>query len=315
MKKIILAGGSGFLGRVLAAHFLSSGHTVTVLTRLPKPRPNGFREIQWDACTLGDWSRELDGAAAVINLTGRSVNCRYHPRNRKLILESRVRSTQVIGKAITQCKTPPTIWLNSSTATIYQHTFGPAWDEAGHISGTPEAKDEFSVQVATEWEKALNEAQTPVTRKIAMRAAMVLGRDKNSVFPMLCRLAKFGLGGQMGHGRQFVSWIHQTDFCRAVEWLISHEELHGPVNICAPNPLSNAEMMKVFREVVSMPVGLPAARWMLEVGAFALRTETELVLKSRRVNPRNLAESGFKFHFPFLRQALENLRENRESDE
>ena len=315
MKKIVLAGGSGFLGHALAAHFLSSGHAVTVLTRSPKPTASGLHEIQWDACIIGDWARELNCATAVINLTGRSVNCRYHPRNRKLILESRVRSTQVIGEAIAQCHNPPPVWLNASTATIYQHTFGPAWDEAGHICGTPEAKDEFSVRVATEWEMALNEAQTPVTRKVAMRAAMVLGRDKNSVFPMLCRLAQLGLGGQMGHGRQFVSWIHQTDFCRAVEWLITHEELRGPVNLCAPNPLSNAEMMKSFRDIVGMPVGFPAARWMLEVGAFALRTETELILKSRRVSPRHLVESGFKFHFPFLRQALENLRENRKSDE
>lgn len=310
MKKIILAGGSGFLGHALAAHFLSSGHAVTVLTRSLETKVKGFRKIQWDACTLGDWARELDGATAVINLTGRSVNCRYHMRNRRLILGSRVRSTQVIGEAIAQCKTPPPVWLNASTATIYQHTFGPAWDEAGHICGTPEAKDEFSVQVAAEWEKALNEAQTPVTRKVAMRAAMVLGRDKNSVFPMLCRLAQFGLGGQMGHGRQFVSWIHQTDFCRAAEWLIMRGDLRGPVNICAPNPLPNSEMMKAFREVVGMPMGLPAARWMLEIGAFALQTETELILKSRRVIPRRLVESGFKFHFLFLRQALENLRGN-----
>jgi hypothetical protein len=205
MKKIILAGGSGFLGHALAEHFLKSGYAVTILTRSPKPTAKGVREILWDAITLGDWARELEGATAVINLTGRSVNCRYHAKNRRLILESRVRSTQVIGKAIAQCKTPPPVWLNSSTATIYQHTFGPAWDEAGHICGTLEAKDEFSVRVATEWEKALSEAPTPATRKVAMRAAMVLGNDKNSVFPMLCRLARLGLGGKMGDGRQFVS--------------------------------------------------------------------------------------------------------------
>ena len=269
MKRIILAGGSGFLGQVLAEHFLKSGHEITVLTRLPKPVCHGIREIKWDASHPGDWARELDGATAVINLTGRTVNCRYNARNRGLILASRVRSTQAIGEAIAQCKTPPPAWLNASTATIYQHTFGPAWDEAGRICGTPEAKDEFSVRVATDWENALNEAQTPATRKVALRASMVLGRDKNSVFPMLCRMAQFGLGGKMGDGRQFVSWIHQTDFCRAVEWLITHEELRGPVNICAPNPLGNAEMMKAFRDVVGMPLGLPAARWMLEVGAFA----------------------------------------------
>jgi uncharacterized protein len=311
MEKIILAGGSGFLGHALATHFLKFGYAVTNLTRSPKPTANGVRETQWDASTLGEWARELDGATAVINLTGRSVNCRYHAKNRRLILESRVHSTHVIGEAIARCKTPPLVWLNASTATIYQHTFGPAWDEAGHICGTPEAKDEFSIQVATEWEKALSEAPTPATRKVAMRTAMVLGNDKNSVFPMLCWLAQFALGGKMGDGRQFVSWIHQTDFCRAVEWLITHEELNGPVNICAPNPLPNAEMMKAFRDVVGMRVGLPAARWMLEVGAFALRTETELILKSRRIIPRWLVDSGFAFHFPSLREALKDLRINR----
>jgi len=311
MKKIILAGGSGFLGHALAKHFLKSGYAVTILTRSPKPKANGVREMLWDAITLGDWARELEGAAAVANLTGRSVNCRYQAQNRRLILESRVRSTQVIGEAIAQCKTPPPVWLNASTATIYQHTFGPAWDENGNIRGTPEGKDGFSVRVATEWEKALSKAPTRATRKVAMRAAMVLGDHKNSVFPMLCRLAQFGLGGKMGDGRQFVSWIHQSDFCRALEWLITHEELHGPVNICAPNPVSNAEMMRAFRDVVGMQVGLPAVRWMLEMGAFALRTETELILKSRRVIPRNLVESGFKFYFPFLREALNDLRIDR----
>ena len=311
MKRIILAGGSGFLGQVLAEHFLRSGHKITVLTRSPKPARPDIREIKWDADHAEGWARELEGATAVINLTGRTVNCRYNARNRRLILESRVRSTQAIGQAIAQCHNPPAVWLNASTATIYQHTFGPAWDEAGRICGTPEAKDEFSVRVAREWERALNEARTPATRKVALRASMVLGRDKNSVFPMLCRLAQFGLGGKMGDGRQFVSWIHQADFCRAVEWLIAHKELRGPVNICAPNPLGNAEMMKAFRDVVGMPLGLPAARWMLEVGAFALRTETELILKSRRVIPRLLLESGFAFHFPFLQDALKDLRLHR----
>jgi uncharacterized protein (TIGR01777 family) len=312
MKKIILAGGSGFLGQTLASHFLKSGHAVTVLSRSPQTATTGIREVTWDAGRTGDWVRELEGALAVINLAGRSVNCRYHARNRKLILESRVRSTEVIGQAIAKCQVPPAVWLNASTATIYQHTFGPAWDEAGEIRGTPEAKDEFSIEVATQWEKALNQAQTSATRKVALRAAMVLGAHKNSVFSMLRRLTRLGLGGKMGDGRQFVSWIHETDFCRAIEWLITHDTLSGPVNICAPNPVLNAEMMRTFREVFSRPLGLPAAGWMLKLGAFALRTETELIIKSRRVIPARLIESGFTFCFPLLRLALEDLR-NSES--
>ena len=312
MKKIILAGGSGFLGQALAAHFIREGHAVTVLTRSPGAPTSGVHEMFWDGCTLGGWRRELEGAAAVINLTGRSVNCRYHELNRSMIMESRIRPTRIIGEAIAKCQTPPAVWLNTSTATIYQHTYGPAWDENGNICGIPEARDEFSVKVAMNWESALNEVQTPATRKVALRAAMVLGRDQNSIFPMLCRLAQFGLGGKMGDGRQFVSWIHQLDFCRAVEWLISRDDLSGPVNICSPDPVSNAEMMQTFREVMGMPLGLPATRWMLEIGAFVLRTETELILKSRRVTPRRLIKSGFTFQFPLMRQAVEDLRANRQ---
>jgi len=315
MKRLVIAGGSGFLGRALSAHFQKSGYAITILTRLPKASANGMREIGWDARILGNWTRELEGVSAVINLTGRSVNCRYYERNRRLILESRVDSTRAIGKAIAQCKEPPPVWLNASTATIYKHTFGPAWDESGKIGGTPEARDEFSIEVATAWEQALNEAQTPATRKVAMRAAMILGRSGNSVFPMLRRLTRFGLGGRMGDGRQFVSWAHEKDFCRAVEWLITHEELNGIVNIAAPNPVTNAEMMKIFREICGMPTGLPATKWMLEIGAFFLRTETELIIKSRRVVSRRLGESGFAFRFPFLRPALEDLFAERRTNE
>jgi uncharacterized protein len=308
VKQILIAGGSGFLGHALAGHFQKSGHPITVLTRSPKKMVNGVRAIEWDARTLGGWAQELDNAAAVINLVGRSVNCRYHQRNRKLILESRVEATRVIGEAIAQCKSPPPVWLNASTATIYRHTFGPAWDESGEIASTPEAKDKFSIEVATVWERALDEARTPLTRKVALRAAVVFGRNNNSIFPILRRLACLGLGGKMGVGRQFVSWIHEADFCRAVEWLIAHNQISGPVNIGAPNPVTNAEMMKTVREVCGVPFGLPAASWMLEIGAFVLRTETELIIKSRHSVPRRLMESGFTFRFPLLRQALEDLR-------
>lgn len=313
MKRIILAGGSGFLGYALAGHFQKSGHAITVLTRARRALANGVREIAWDAWSLGDWAKELEGADAVINLVGRSVNCRYNDQNRKAILESRVNSTRVIGQAIAKCKTPPPVWLNASTATIYKHTFGPAWNESGTIGSTPEAKDEFSVEVATAWERAHNEAQTPLTRKVALRAAMVLGADKNSVFTVLRRLARLGLGGRMGNGRQFVSWIHETDFCCAVEWLITHDQLNGPVNLCAPNPVTNAEMMKILRDICGLPVGLPAAKWMLEIGAFFLRTETELIIKSRRVVPGRLTSSGFDFRFPQLREAIEDLHKKMEA--
>jgi hypothetical protein len=305
---IVIAGGTGFLGRALTAYFRNAGYEIIILTRSPKTTADGIREIAWDASTAGEWTRELEGARAVINLVGRSVDCRYNERNRRLILYSRINSTRVIGQAIAKCETPPPVWLNASTATIYKHTFGPAWTESGETGATPAAHDTFSIEVATAWERALDEAQTPLTRKVALRSSMVFGPGNNSVFPVLRRLTRLGLGGRMGSGRQFVSWIHETDFCRALDWLLTHNRLSGPVNVCAPHPLTNEEMMKMFREVLGVPLGLPAAEWMLEIGAFFLRTETELLIKSRRVVPGRLVESGFAFQFPQLRQAVEDLQ-------
>ena len=306
--KLILAGGSGFLGGELAKQFTTLGWEVVVLTRSPKSQANDAREVAWDAATLGEWSHELDGATAVVNLTGRSVDCRYTTKNRREIMDSRVNSTRVVGQAIARCKTPPRVWLNSSTATLYQHTFGTPHDESSReMDSATDAKDAFSVEVAQAWERALDEAKTPHTRKVALRTSMVLGLGRNSVFPVLRRLTKFGLGGRQGSGKQFVSWIHVEDFCRAIEWIIAHEELSGPINQCAPNPLPNVEMMKQFREVCRIPIGLPATEWMLEIGAFFLRTETELIFKSRRVVPGKLLASGFEFRFPTFREAIQDL--------
>ena len=305
--KIILAGGSGFLGNVLANYFAARGMEVVILTRRPKQRTDMIREVRWDGRTVGNWLKELEGARALINLAGISVNCRYHARNRKLLLGSRLDSTRVLGEAIARWNNPPPVWLNSSTATIYKRTFGPAWDEAGEIGGCAEAKDIFSVYVATEWERVFNEANTLPTRKVALRSAMVLGHGKNSVLPNLLRLARLRLGGSLAGGRQFVSWIHEEDFCRAVEWIIEHENLSGVVNLVAPHPVSNAEFMTTIRKVCRAPFGLPASRWMLEIGAFFLRTETELLIKSRHVVPGKLLADGFVFRHPRLLPAIEHL--------
>lgn len=305
--KIILAGGSGFLGNVLADYFAAKGMGVVILTRRPGQRTDTIREVRWDDETVGDWLKELEGARALINLAGISVNCRYHARNRKLLLDSRLNSTRVLGEAIARCATPPPVWLNSSTATIYKHNFGPAWDESGEIGGCVEAKDIFSVHIATEWERVVNEANTPRTRKVALRSAMVLGHGGNSVLPNLLRLGRLGLGGTLAGGRQFVSWIHEADFCRAVEWIINQETLSGPVNLAAPNPVANGEFMATVRKACGAPFGLPATRWMLEIGAFFLRTETELLIKSRRVVPGKLLSSGFNFRFEHLTPAIEDL--------
>lgn len=307
MRRMVIAGGSGFLGGVLAEYFRKLEYQIVILTRSLHSAIPGIRCVIWDGENLGDWARELDGADTLINLAGLSVNCRYNTRNRRRILDSRLDSTRVLGEAIAGCARPPRVWLNSSTATIYRHNFGPAWDESGEIAGSPEAKDIFSVEVATAWENIFNEAKTPGTRKVLLRSAMVLGLGGNSVFPALRRLVRSGLGGKMGSGRQYVSWIHQEDYCRAVEWILAHDDISGPVNIAAPNPLTNADMMRTFREVCRMPIGLPAALWMLEIGAFFLRTETELIIKSRRVIPGRLSKGGFQFRYAFIRDAFEDL--------
>ena len=308
-KRIILAGGSGFLGQLLASYLQPRGWEPVVLTRTLSPTAK-FKELSWDARTLGDWARSLDGAEAVINLAGRSVNCRYNAENLGAIVDSRVDSTRVLGEAISRCANPPRAWLNSSTATIYKHTLGSAHDESSRdFASAAESKDEFSVEVARAWEKAFDDLPTARTRKVAFRTTLVFGTVQGGVFRILRRLARFGLGGKMGSGQQFVSWIHDEDFCSAVEWVLEHDELAGPINMAAPHPVTNAEMMRTFRRVCGIPLGLPAVEWMLELGAFFLRTETELLLKSRRVVPGKLLASGFQFRFPKMEEALRNLEQ------
>jgi uncharacterized protein len=309
MSKIIIPGGSGQVGRLLARAFRQAGHEVVVLSRAPGEAP--WRVVAWDGRTLGDWAAELDGADAVINLAGRSVDCRYTPANRRAILESRVNSTRIVGEAIARASRPPRVWLQASTATIYSHRFDAPNDETtGIVGGTePLAPDtwRFSISVATAWERALEEAVTPRTRKVKLRSAMIMSPDRGGVFAVLLRLVRCGLGGPAGHGRQFVSWIQDADFIRAIVWLLAHEEVAGPVNLAAPNPVPNAEFMRVLRAAWGQPVGLPATRWMLEIGAFLLRTETELILKSRRVVPGRLLDAGFAFEFPTWPEAARDL--------
>jgi uncharacterized protein (TIGR01777 family) len=307
--KVVIPGGSGQVGTLLARAFHHDGHEVVVLSRRPEAAP--WRVAAWDARTLGGWADELDGADAVINLAGRSVNCRYTPDNRRAILESRVHSTRVVGQAIARAHRPPPVWLQASTATIYAHRFDAPNDETSGILGgaEPGAPDtwRFSIDVATAWERALDEAVTPHTRKVKLRSAMTMSPDRGGVFDVLLRLVRFGLGGAAGDGRQYVSWIHDEDFIRAVSWLIEHEEMEGPVNLSAPNPVPNAEFMRALRQAWGISFGLPAPAWLLEVGAVFLRTETELVLKSRRVVPGRLSQAGFTFGFPEWPDAARDL--------
>jgi uncharacterized protein (TIGR01777 family) len=307
--RIVIPGGAGQVGRVLARHWHNNGHTVTVLTRKPMTSP--WRTVHWNGSDMGPWIHEIDGADVVVNLAGRSVDCRYTEANRREIKESRIRTTRLIGDAIAGCDHPPSLWLNASTATIYRHAFDRPMDEAsGELGGTePDAPEtwRFSIEVAVEWEKTFFEAATPRTRKVALRSAMTMSADRGGVFDKHLRLVRCGLGGRIGSGRQFVSWIHELDFIRAVEFLIGHGHIDGTVNLSAPNPVPNAEFMRILRNASGIRFGLPTPEWMLEFGAFFLRTETELILKSRRVIPGRLLDEGFEFRFPDWEGAARDL--------
>jgi uncharacterized protein len=311
------------VGSILARHLTSQGHDVVVLTRNKRHQPGAggardavkdpspWRHLLWDGEKLGTWVDELEGADAVINLAGRSVDCRYGSRNRLEILHSRIQTTALIGEAIPLLKHPPRLWMNASTATIYRHSLDREMDEAtGEIGGNESHAPStwrFSIEVATRWEQTFFRAKTPNTRKIALRSAMVMSPDHGGVFEKLLRLVRLGLGGSSGSGKQFVSWIHDVDFVRAIDFLIAHDQLDGPVNVASPGPLPNNEFMSALRDAWETRVGLPAAEWMLEMGAFFLRTETELILKSRRVVPGRLREAGFCFVCPEWRSAAREL--------
>jgi uncharacterized protein (TIGR01777 family) len=310
--KIVMPGGTGQVGTVLARALHAGGHEVVIFSRRPPERQGApWRVLAWDAETVGAWAEEFEEADAVINLAGRSVNCRYSEANRRAIKESRVDSARVVGEAIAGAMRPPRVWLQMSTATIYAHRFDAANDETEGIIGgaEPDAPPSwgFSIDVASSWERAVDEARAPHTRRVKMRAAVIMSPDAGGVFDTLLRLVRFGLGGQSGDGRQYVSWIHEEDFVRAVSWLIEHDELAGAINLAAPNPLPNSEFMRALREAWGVRVGLPASKLMLEAGAFFLRSETELILKSRRVVPRTLLESGFEFRFPNWPEAARDL--------
>ena len=307
--RIVLPGGSGQVGHLLAQHFHAEGHAVTVLSRSSHPEP--WRVVAWNGSASGEWTRELENADVCINLSGKSVNCRYTTANRREIYDSRIGTTRRLNEVIAAMPRPPRLWLNASTATNYRHALDRPMDEAtgelgGHEAGAP-ATWNFSIQVAQDWEEAFFSTSTPRTRKIAMRSAITLSPDRGSVFEVLLNVVRWGLGGKMGTGKQFVSWIHGKDFVRAVDWLIAREDFSGVVNLASPNPLPNEDFMRAFREEWGARIGLPAPEPLIELGCFLMRTESELVLKSRRVVPGRLLESGFEFLFPEWPDAARDL--------
>lgn len=297
MKTIIIAGGSGFLGQVLESFFSSKGYSVKILTRTPK-RDN---EIQWNAKDLGEWTTSLENAEALINLTGKSVDCRYTEQNKKLIYNSRIDSTHALGLAINLCENPPKVWFNSSTATIYESSLERQNDEeTGNIG------DDFSMNIAKSWEEAFYSIKNPKTRKIALRTSIVLGKNGGALLT-LKRLTQFGLGGTQASGDQKVSWIHEQDFASAIEFLMNSELLEGNFNLAVPTPTDNQTLMATLRNVLNMPFGISHPKWLLKLGAKLLGTETELVLKSRNVVPKRLLDNGFVFNFNTLQPALLDL--------
>ncbi|MEU0194617.1 DUF1731 domain-containing protein [Streptomyces afghaniensis] len=305
--KIVIPGGTGQVGTVLKRALSAAGHDVVVLSR--HARQQG--EVHWDGATLGPWAGEIDGSDVVVNLAGRSVNCRYTPANLREMMDSRVHSARVVGEAIAAAARPPRVWLQMSTATVYAHRYHAPNDEAtGVIGGTePDAPGywSYSVDIAKAWEREQETAGTAHTRKVAMRAAMVMSPDRGGVFDVLLRLARLGLGGPVAGGAQYVSWIHDQDFVRAVEFLVARDDITGPVNLAAPGPLPHRDFMRVLRTAWGVPVGLPATRWMAEAGAFVLRSDTELLLKSRRVVPGRLLDAGFTFDRPDWPAAADDL--------
>lgn len=297
MKTIIIAGGSGFLGRVLESYFEEKGNIVKILTRHPKKT----NEILWNAKELGNWTEILENADILINLTGKSVDCRYTAKNKKLIYDSRIDATNILGLAINLCENPPKTWINSSTATIYKHSLIKKMDEE-----TGEIGNDFSMNIAKSWEKTFYDITNPKTRKVAIRTAIVLGKNGGAFIP-LKKLTRFGLGGKQASGHQKVSWIHENDFAKAIELIIKNDDLSGNINLSVPEPTDNQSLMKSLRQALNVPIGINHPKWLLEFGAKLIGTETELVLKSRNVVPKRLLEKGFTFEFESIDTAINHL--------
>lgn len=300
-NKIILAGGNGYLGTVLANYYSPIAKEVIILSRKPKATQKNIVTITWDAVNIGAWAEYLDGADMLINLCGKNVNCRYTELNKKEIVASRVVPTKLLAQAITQSPNPPKVWINVTSATIYRHAQDHAQDEA-----TGEIGYGFSIDVCRQWEEAFYATDTPATRRVALRLGIVLGRS-DGVFPRLLNLVKLGMGGKQGDGEQYVSWIHEQDVARITQYILQQEGLSGIINATAPEPVKNSDLMRDLRKAYGIPFGLPAPQWLLEIGAVLIGTETELILKSRWVTPKRLLDSGYQFQFSKAGHAIHDI--------
>jgi uncharacterized protein len=306
--KIVIAGGNGFLGASLEQYFHGKAKEVILLARNPvETSHNNTRWVRWDGQSPGQWTKELEKADILINLAGKNVNCRYTEENRKLIYESRLKSTHILGEALRQCKQPPSLWINASSATIYRASYDRLMTERNGETG-----DDFSMDVCKKWEAAFNAQHIDGVRKIITRTSIVLGREGGAL-PRLINLVRAGLGGKQGKGNQYCSWIHISDFCRVIEWMVENKEASGVYNVTAPLPLPNAEFMKTLRQAMKMPVGLIAPEWLLKIGAMLIGTEPELILKSRKVYPKRLLDEGFVFEFSDIKAAMKALCQKKKT--
>ncbi|MBC7913318.1 MAG: TIGR01777 family protein [Pyrinomonadaceae bacterium] len=300
-NKIVLAGGNGYLGGVLAEYYRPLTNEVIILSRKNKAANGNIQTVLWDGRTEGEWKKSLDGVDLLINLCGKNVNCRYTEENKAEIINSRIIPTALLGSVIAEMENPPRLWINVTSATIYRHAEDRPQDEE-----TGEIGYGFSIDVCRQWEETFFNTKTPNTRKIALRMGIVLGR-KDAAFPRLLNLVKCGLGGKQGDGQQYVAWVHEQDAAKCTEWLMNHEELNGVVNCTAPEPVKNAQLMGIIRNAYGVPFGLPAPVWLLEIGAKVIGTETELILKSRWVLPKRLLDSGYPFLFSKAEHAVKDL--------
>ena len=301
-NKIVIAGGSGFIGKALSIHYKNQGYLVVVLTRGASQLIDGIRLQNWDGKTLGEWKEVIDGAEILINLTGKSVDCRYTEENKKLILSSRVNATKILGDAINLVENPPKVWFNASTATIYDYSLTKAMtEEFGDIGS------DFSMSVAKAWEEAFFNAEAPETRKIALRISLVLGKGEG-VLPVLTKLSKLGLGGYHGNGKQRFAWIHIEDLINVIEFLKENKSMDGPINCTSPSEINNQQFMKALRKSLGIWFGIPSPKFAIEIGSFLMQTESELILKSRFVSPKRLLDNGFQFKFTNIDNALANLK-------
>ncbi|WP_293784070.1 TIGR01777 family oxidoreductase [uncultured Pedobacter sp.] len=302
--KIVLAGGNGYLGGILSTYFSSRADEVIVLARKPHAKKGNIKTLVWDGKTIDNWTLGLSGADLLVNLCGKNVNCRYTEKNKKEIFDSRLIPTQLLGKVVEKMKNPPKCWINITSATIYRHAEDHTQDEF-----TGEIGKGFSVEVCKTWETCFFETHTPNTRKIALRMGIVLGL-KDGAFPRLLNLVKLGMGGKQGKGQQYMSWIHEKDAARSIEWLLNHPEMEGTVNCTAPEAIENHVFMRSIRKAFGRSFGLPAPAWLLAIGAKIIGTETELILKSRWVKPTLLLNSGFEFKYPNIQGAVEDILKN-----